>query len=663
MASLNHRSVTACHTKTRLNRNVSLRPTVVVLEDRTLLNTYSVFNASDCAIVGCGSLRQAIEDANGNAGLDTIAFNIGGTGPHTIHPTFTLPPITSPVIIDGTTQTGYAGRPLIELAGDLAGTNVSGLTVVAGDSTVRGLVINRFAGHGIVLRHGGGNFVYDCYVGANVTGGAPAANLLHGIFITSSNNTIGGGQSVTVISGNAADGVNIATGAANVIKQAYIGIDATGMIEMSNQKSGVYVGRTAFGSIIGGTTPGSRNIIASNKGDGIKIEGISSIVQGNIIGNHRQGNGYPGNDNGVHLSGYARDNTIGGTIPGATNIISGNKNDGILIRGTSANNNVEGNLIGTDVLGTARVANKCGIRLVNAGLSRIGVGAGNIIAGNSESGICLSGTRTQDNTIKGNNIGISSAGGPLGNTLNGVHVGPGADQNTITENLIAYNGAIGVIVDTSTGNAVRGNSIHDNAALGISLINNGNNNQPAPVVTSVTSSGGTITIHGTLTAAANTTYDLDFFSSPSCDPSGFGEGDNYLGTSMATTNGGVATFTAMFPVSVPSGHVITATATSPAGDTSGFSACSAVPMPPLAGHLLNVVWVVTAAPVSAVVADTRLLSQEMSSCRLAFIIRTSAPVGDSLFKLIKPAVERLLPTNASYNDYLGDLIVAPSGLR
>src|SRR5262245_20543466 len=77
------------------------------LEDRTTPSTFTVTNISDS---GAGSLRQALLDANGHNGLDTIAFNILGTGLHSIRPTSVLPLITDAVTIDGNTQPGAAAN-------------------------------------------------------------------------------------------------------------------------------------------------------------------------------------------------------------------------------------------------------------------------------------------------------------------------------------------------------------------------------------------------------------------------------------------------------------------------------------------------------------------------------------------------------------------------
>src|SRR5262249_50224604 len=129
-----------------------------------------------------GSLRAALLDANAHdnglntdGARDTIVFAIPGTGPHTIQPLAALPEITDPVILDATTQPGFSGTPIIELDGNLAG-EVHGLVITAGNTLVRGFVINRFAAPvhgptvGIVLSGGGGNVIQGNYIGTNLAG-------------------------------------------------------------------------------------------------------------------------------------------------------------------------------------------------------------------------------------------------------------------------------------------------------------------------------------------------------------------------------------------------------------------------------------------------------------------------------------------------------------
>ena len=111
-----------------------------------------------------GSLRATINSANNTPGTDKISFSIG-TGIQTITPLSALPKVTDPVIIDGTTQPGFAGSPIIEVSGASAGQNVIGLNIAAGNSTIKGLVINGFSGNaGIDLNGLGNNVVCGNYI-------------------------------------------------------------------------------------------------------------------------------------------------------------------------------------------------------------------------------------------------------------------------------------------------------------------------------------------------------------------------------------------------------------------------------------------------------------------------------------------------------------------
>src|SRR5437879_2627828 len=129
----------AARTKPLRAWSLPFHPYLELLENRWLPATFTVLNTNDS---GAGTLRQAILAAHANAGvLDTIVFVIPGAGVHTISPTSTLPAISDPVTIDGRTQGGYAGTPLIELAG--ASTAGNGLQITGGNSTILGLAINR----------------------------------------------------------------------------------------------------------------------------------------------------------------------------------------------------------------------------------------------------------------------------------------------------------------------------------------------------------------------------------------------------------------------------------------------------------------------------------------------------------------------------------------
>ena len=170
--------------------------------------TFTVTTAND---LGAGSLREALMLADANPGLDTIAFNIPGAAPHTITLATPLQPILDAVMIDGTTQPGFAGSPIIEINGN--GVAVDGLTINAGPTTVRGLVINRFVERGIFVRVGNGTTIQGNFIGTDVTGTAPQPNGVNGIEISplSPNTTVGGTGigAGNVIAFNGANGVAI----------------------------------------------------------------------------------------------------------------------------------------------------------------------------------------------------------------------------------------------------------------------------------------------------------------------------------------------------------------------------------------------------------------------------------------------------------------------
>ncbi len=121
-------------------------------------------------------------------------------------------------------------------------------------------------------------------------------------------------------------------------------------------------------------------------------------------------------------------------------------------------------------------------------------------------------------------------------------------------------------------NSISGNSISDNGGAGVLLSGGANNTQPAPVLNSATLDT-TTHILGTFTIGASGTYRIEFFASPAADPSGFGEGRNFIGSLNVSTSGG---FNAVLPAIVPINQFISATVTDPSGNTSAFSNTTAV---------------------------------------------------------------------------------------
>ena len=269
--------------------------------------TFSVTTTADS---GAGSLRQAITDANANAGPDMISFSIGSPT-KTIVLTSDLPTITDPVIIDGTTQPGFSGAPIIEING---ASGPTGLNITAGNSTVRGLVLNRFGSFAIRLSTNGGNHVEGNYIGTNVAGTSALPNG-SGLIISSPNNIIGGTTIATrnVISGNGSRGMEIVGGmaaAGTVIQGNFIGTDATGLKSLGNGSDGIGF-LNASNCLVGGTASGAGNVISGNGLIGVRMGGTGNVIQGNLIGTDAIGiNAIPNGDAPGEISNTAN-NTIG----------------------------------------------------------------------------------------------------------------------------------------------------------------------------------------------------------------------------------------------------------------------------------------------------------------------------------------------------------------
>lgn len=545
---------------------------------------------------GACTLRAAIKQANNSGGADEIDFSIG-SGHQTIT-AFAQETINDTVTVDGTTQPGFAGSPLIQLdgsAGPPAGSTLGASP--APNSVFRGLDINQTgstAANGLFLINASGSIIEGNYIGTDVTGTVDVGNGAAGIEVQSCGNvTIGGTTAAArnIISGNTGPGITFGgtVDPNNVIEGNYIGTDVTGTLDLGNDRQGI--SDTGQNTLIGGTTAGAGNVISGNgqtiiESGAVYTGDTGMLLQGNLIGTDVTGTTAIGDGfSGVYMGGTS--STVGGTTPAARNVISGNLKHGILV-GTGFNNGnlIEGNYIGTDVTGTSAIANgvngvECSGKIVVGGTAS---GAGNVISGNGQDGIGLdTGFGT---TIQGNLIGTQADGvSALGNTRTGVrrNSGTGTIGGTATgaPNVIAFNGGDGIV--TASGASASANSIYSNTGLGIDFNDDGvTTNQNCnvgnfPVITSAVTDGTNITITGTLNTSPSSNYTIEFFANTSCDPSGNGEGATYLGTVDVTTDNVCnASFNVTFTANVPVGSSITATSTP--GDlggngTSEFSAC------------------------------------------------------------------------------------------
>jgi hypothetical protein len=324
------------------------------------------------------TLRAAIEESNNTSGADTINFKVGGTAPvKTINVGSSglqaLPAITGPVTINGYTQPGASANTLatgndavlkIQLNGTNAGTFADGLLITASNSTIKGLVINRFFDNSVQIEGSGatGNKIEGNFIGTNADGSTALANGNAGVDISNApNNTVGGIQPAqrNVLSASAAgDGVQIAGSGAsgNKVQGNYIGTKADGSSGLGNSGDGVVIDG-APNNTIGGTDSGARNVISDNR-FGILIQNSSATdnkVQGNFIGTKADGTGDLGNDgDGVLIStSGALDNTVGGTTRAAGNVISANGGDGVSIVEGTGNSVLSNRIFSNTGLGIA----------------------------------------------------------------------------------------------------------------------------------------------------------------------------------------------------------------------------------------------------------------------------------------------------------------------
>jgi CSLREA domain-containing protein len=569
----------------------------------TVGQTFVVNSAADPGAGGCDlaecTLREAITASNGTGAFDAIHFAIG-SGPVTIAPGSALPGIGSQVAIDGTTQPGYIDPPIVELDGTGAGANVDGLVLFGDGSTVKGLVINGFQGSGIVLSGElGRHTVQNNFLGTDVAGTAERGNGDAGILVVSPLNLVGGTAATgNLISGNI-DGIDVASDR-NVIRGNRIGTDVTGTAAIPNQV-GVMIDSGNDNNVIGGPDRAFGNQISGNTGAGIEIVGSTGIaIEGNLIGTDFTAEEALPNVTGIYIF-QASSNTVGGALNGgAGNVISGNVSDGIRLDSldvASANNVIAGNRIGTDANGTDPV-------------------------GNGAAGVRF------------------SQNGP-GNSV----VGPDAEGR----NVIAFNGGEGIRVEAeSQRERLLFNDIHDNDELGIDLNGDGltpndpvdadvgaNALQNFPVVTSAVRDGNELTVEGGLNSSPNSTFTVYLFHSPTCDPSGHGEGALVMGPlpPVVTDGDGNGSFSVTVATSIPTGEAITATAVSSTGNTSEFSECRTVTS-------AQVLTVNSAADPGTGVCD-------LAECTLREAIEASnaSPVQENIvFALPEPAV--IQPTSA-----------------
>lgn len=522
----------------------------------------------ESATPGECTLRAAIQEVNAGSGGDTINFGIAGTGVHTLTPASAYDTITQAVTINGYSQPGSAvntaiapaalnGTLTIEIDGSGAGLFSNGLRINSSNVTVKGLVINRFSDSGIQIdtAFGGSNvLIQGNYLGTDTVGSAGLSNN-DGVSIDGGATFSVGGTNAAernLLSGNLRRGVDLNSfadiGGPKLVQGNLIGTDATGMLSISSEQTGIR-NKETNGYTIGGTTAGAMNVISGNAGDGIQTGGTDNTIQGNYIGLDITGVGaLPNLQSGITMSGS--NNIIGGTTEAARNVISNNgASFGGITMYFATTNTIQGNYIGTDKNGVVvpGLGNNYGILILNESDNNLigGTAAGeiNLIAGNDY------GVLVMPSTIIGgaDPINISVVGNDIEqNSILGIHLAIDSDDDLIPDSSTP--------VPNDAGDPDSGPNMFMNY----------------PVINSATKGTGQVTVNYDLdinpAEVGATGYSVDFYA----NSTNTREGAIYLGSDLVpgSVTGRSATLT--LPGSVPADYYVTAVTTMIDVSTDGY---------------------------------------------------------------------------------------------
>ena len=419
---------------------------------------------------GACTLRAAISEANNHRGLDSIHFNIAGTGPHTIRLGSSLPNLsddTGRTRIDGYTQQGAVpntdpvasnAKIMIQLEGRGAG-SFAALSVNSSNNVIRGLAFHNLeralnvAVSNQIGAPAADNRILGCFIGVNAAGVTPYTSGgvetgAYGIYVGNrAANTLIGSAALAdrnVISGNAQDGIFVidpGTNATRIVNNI-IGLDPTGTRRVPNWSDGIDIGRGAQNTVVGGQEVGERNVISGNEGEGVELSHFITttlnIVSGNFIGTDLSGNNTRPLVTLNRGFGISLEDRVSGNQIGPGNVIANNRRGGIYVSGILDNpspglvpgalaepqqagggaegNRILGNTIGLDVDGTP---------------APNGFGEG--VPGD---GIWLN-TNTQRTLVEGNTISQNRGAGVR-------VVGGTSDFNTFTRNSFSNNAGLGI---------------------------------------------------------------------------------------------------------------------------------------------------------------------------------------------------------------------------
>lgn len=531
-------------------------------------STFTVTNANDS---GSGSLRQAIQDANANPGADVINFSFSGT--IVLQSSFLL--TDTGTVIDGA---GYN----ITINGSALPPGSNAFNVTVPSATFKHLTIHNAPANGISVNDGfctntvDGINISNTVIQAGGTGLFVCGSVVKNVSLTGSTINAQSNNAVN-ISGNSANTNIFVNNNPSLVSQNRQSVrignnQATNSNIQINQNGTIQSGQTWVAISIAGLT--NTDIEISNntvlKGDWNAIEvGKPSATNNTRITIHDNGAIEGQSGGGIYIKGNS--NSVI-TVSGNNSVIARAIFPAVEIDGQDNNLiQIENNAFLQGIGGDGVFVGNYSTAQPPTANNRNLVIRANVIMG-SQRGIRIKGASTASgNVISENNIYQNATGIELN------------DSNVkVWKNSIHDNAAAAIAVPSGMNNWITQNSVYSNSGLGIDLDGAGvtlndpgdadtgaNNLQNFPTLTSVTSGGGSTTIEGILNSTPNTPFTLEFFSTPTGT---LYQGKTFLGSFNVTTNGnGDAPFSATFPISLPSGEVVSATATDPNHNTSEFT--------------------------------------------------------------------------------------------
>ena len=549
-----------------------------------------VYGAANTTIGGLEAGSRNIISANGGSGVHVVAVAEGSSPATTIIRGNIIglegdgrrirANSGSGIHLEGAQGT-LIGGPVVDARNVISGNGGAGITIEAGseETSVQGNYIGITEGGDADRGNQGSGVVVVNSSGTQIGGSEElAGNLISG-------------------NGADGIGIRGDTSCSNRVLGNRVGTSVDGLQALPNDGAGLVI-IDGCENQIGGTAEYEGNVIAGNLGAGVVISGpgaVGNSLLGNLIGTDATGmRDLENGGDGVEVLDRASETEVGGASAGARNVIAGNRGNGIRIEDRVQGTTIEGNHIGTGSGGTRDLGNALhGVAIIDSTDTLVGgrpSGAGNVVSGNGLNGLLLSGN-SSGTLVQGNSIGVDNTDvGSLANGAHGVLIEGTSSGNIIggkaagTANLIGFNGSSGVaILGEATGNAVLGNAIFDNVDLGIELGGDGpdtndaadadvgaNGHQNYPNIQWATQNP--MMVAGRVESLADSEFRVELYTTVLSDPSGYGEGPVILATKdMVTDEDGGAAFLFQLTEELPVGQFVTATATGPSNDTSEFS--------------------------------------------------------------------------------------------